>query len=629
MKRSFYLASVVCLSMVPVAAGAEEDCATCPVGDDDGYICVTTDDVYDDSDAYCNLIDAIKAAKNSDVVGCCDGSSSNVVLLGEEGPYVVSSKHNENSWGLPTINGDVEIEGNGQTIRRGAECSDDCPDESTWCSDDGVDNFRFFRVGAGATLRLDNLSLVNGRAQGGGAVRLEDGSLVVENSTLSCNDGRDKGGGAILALAPGSVSVSASTFAGNQTAGDGGAILVARDSSTQVAVDLNVSNSTFSANTAELGGAVAGLSSMVLIEQSTFKDNTVTDSTSRGTALLLKAGSQAEVTQTILSGEETICRITSNSSLTSGGYNISQDASCGLGEDTDTEGEQVPLSALGHWGGSTETHALGASGCLGEVDGRPVCLEDCSGGGQGCSPAIDVIPGGVNGCSTSDTDQRGVDRPQPDGGNCDVGAYEAICSADEDQDGVLTIDIFMDEAATDGCVAQVLNDSFCEEDTVYQTDCTIQWELIEYDTRSLDTNNNLDGLCFLVCEEGEECLDSEGNNLAGECMLCTDDEGCDQYSACSQANVDCSCEAIPGDPAGRNSCWPSSFLEYPGAAVNSGQTLSLVFKSADDGDCSNSGDPNADVEFAYALIISPVGESGAVCQPQWDPRMAVKAKTSK
>jgi hypothetical protein len=41
------------------------------------------------------------------------------------------------------------------------------------------------------------------------------------------------------------------------------------------------------------------------------------------------------------------------------------------------------------------------------------------------SPARDWIPYGVNGCGSEvTTDQRGVARPFPAGGACDVGAYE-------------------------------------------------------------------------------------------------------------------------------------------------------------------------------------------------------------
>jgi plastocyanin len=67
----------------------------------------------------------------------------------------------------------------------------------------------------------------------------------------------------------------------------------------------------------------------------------------------------------------------------------------------------VPLAAildpvLADHGGPTLTHAL--------VPG---------------SPAIDAIPWGTNGCGTTlISDQRDKARPQPAGGNCDIGAYE-------------------------------------------------------------------------------------------------------------------------------------------------------------------------------------------------------------
>jgi hypothetical protein len=58
------------------------------------------------------------------------------------------------------------------------------------------------------------------------------------------------------------------------------------------------------------------------------------------------------------------------------------------------------LGGLANNGGPTKTHALKLN-----------------------SPALDVIPSGDPGCVPgTDTDQRGIDRPQ--GVNCDIGAFE-------------------------------------------------------------------------------------------------------------------------------------------------------------------------------------------------------------
>ncbi|MGB3906748.1 MAG: PEP-CTERM sorting domain-containing protein, partial [Anaerolineae bacterium] len=40
-------------------------------------------------------------------------------------------------------------------------------------------------------------------------------------------------------------------------------------------------------------------------------------------------------------------------------------------------------------------------------------------------PALNRIPHSTNGCGTTiNVDERGVSRPQPPGGSCDVGAFE-------------------------------------------------------------------------------------------------------------------------------------------------------------------------------------------------------------
>jgi hypothetical protein len=88
--------------------------------------------------------------------------------------------------------------------------------------------------------------------------------------------------------------------------------------------------------------------------------------------------------------------------ISSGGYNLDSDGSCGLAGAGDQSGVNPLLGPLQDNGGPTNTHALLVS-----------------------SPAIDHIPIGTNGCGTTiTTDQRGVSRPQPSGGDCDIGAYE-------------------------------------------------------------------------------------------------------------------------------------------------------------------------------------------------------------
>lgn len=67
------------------------------------------------------------------------------------------------------------------------------------------------------------------------------------------------------------------------------------------------------------------------------------------------------------------------------------------------------LDPLAYYGGGIPTHRL-----------------------QSGSPALDQIAIGTIGCGTTvATDERGVDRPQPAGESCDVGAFELRQTAEE------------------------------------------------------------------------------------------------------------------------------------------------------------------------------------------------------
>src|SRR6185295_20419084 len=90
--------------------------------------------------------------------------------------------------------------------------------------------------------------------------------------------------------------------------------------------------------------------------------------------------------------------------LTSQGHNLIQRPNCTIDGDRtgDVVGQDPLLAPLAHRG-STWTHAL--------LPGSPA--RDSG------SPAA----AGVAGACES-TDQRGVARPQPGGGRCDIGAFE-------------------------------------------------------------------------------------------------------------------------------------------------------------------------------------------------------------
>jgi hypothetical protein len=86
--------------------------------------------------------------------------------------------------------------------------------------------------------------------------------------------------------------------------------------------------------------------------------------------------------------------------LVDGGYDLDSGTTCGLSGSGDLTNANPQLGTLEANGGPTATVALAPT-----------------------SPAVDIVPVGINGCGTTlKNDQRGVLRPQ--GTGCDSGAYE-------------------------------------------------------------------------------------------------------------------------------------------------------------------------------------------------------------
>jgi CSLREA domain-containing protein len=181
---------------------------------------------------------------------------------------------------------------------------------------------------------------ISGNADGGivnGSFRLEPGSLILENCTLSGNQ-------------MWRISGSIHNFAG----------------------PVEITHSTLSGNDSyDLGAGIGGATQQV-----------------RLLGTIVGNGTSGDCTGPVVSL----------------GNNLDSDGSCGLGAPSDLSGLDPLLGPLAQNGGFTPTQAL-----------------------QAGSPAIDHIAAAE--CAVA-TDQRGVARPQPAGGACDLGAYEAPPSAD-------------------------------------------------------------------------------------------------------------------------------------------------------------------------------------------------------
>jgi CSLREA domain-containing protein len=256
---------------------------------------------------------------------------------------------------------------------------------TTVTANSGINGGGIANGDTGVLSLTDSTVSLNTASQGGGIFSgyFDTGAstkVMLTNSTISGNavgSGPGTGFGGGIFANRGSVTIVNSTISGNTSFFAGGGINTGSSSLAVVALN----NSTIAGNTAgtvEAGGLGGGFTGFVAASNAIFADNT-------------------------LVGSPSDC----NGTLTSGGYNLIQSTvGCTVtGTTTGNILNQDPrLGLLGDNFGPTQTRAL--------LPG---------------SPAIDAgnpaIPGsGGNACAI--TDQRGIPRPQPTGGRCDIGAVE-------------------------------------------------------------------------------------------------------------------------------------------------------------------------------------------------------------
>lgn len=243
----------------------------------------------------------------------------------------------------------------------------------------------------GPALLQNSMIVSNTAANEGGGIRHDGSDLTIQNSTIAYNTTVDDtfsghgGGLTIFPIFTSSVTIENSTISYNSANGSGGGIYLSN--AYTPTNELTVYNSTIAHNTADAdadggdGGGIWHLDALVTLQNSMVAAN---EDGSDGAPDCVGP-------------------------ITSAGYNlIGNDAGCSFGAQANdmvgSSGSVIDplLGPLTDNGGATWTQAL-LSG----------------------SPALNVIPNGVNGCgSIFNEDQRGVSRPQ--GGNCDTGAFEMI-----------------------------------------------------------------------------------------------------------------------------------------------------------------------------------------------------------
>jgi LPXTG-site transpeptidase (sortase) family protein len=300
---------------------------------------------------------------------------------------------------------------------------------------------------AGFTLTLTNTTLTGNTSSNYGGGIYNDGGLTITGSTLSSNSATYGGG----VYNGNSMSITGSTLSGNSTAvanGQGGGIynagaLTVTDCtfSGNVASEgwLNhggggiynsgtgtVKGSTFTLNRGFYGGGIENSSTATLaITNTTFFGNTATDgggifndgtltlrnSTFSGNTVYWEGGSifsagTLNYTNTILAnsilaglpvaGSECWCSVGTNLN------NLVEDGSGSTNGVNFRTGDPALATALADNGGPTATLALLAGSVAIDAGNNATCAA----------------------APVSGKDQRGVVRPLPIGGTCDIGAYE-------------------------------------------------------------------------------------------------------------------------------------------------------------------------------------------------------------
>ncbi len=333
---------------------------------------VAAADISVDSD--CSLANAIREANGAAQSGSQNNCEAGTDGSGAAGADTITLTRDVTlSATPPEITSDIIIDGGGYTIS-------------------GQDRHRIYFQGSGA-VRLENLNLLSGRTNySGGAILLIGGSLTLDKVSVTDSVASGSGGGI---LSESAILIIRDSFFGNNLAGYGGGAI---SFATHTSGASSIENSTFFGNRAGWGGAIYA-SGNPNDEPFTLSHVTITgNSETTGNELDYAGGIESatgvlRVYNSILYGNgEFDCHGTA---LSAGAGNIIGANGCGGSPSTDDP--LLPAGLTRPEDGSPSYFALVAN-----------------------SPAVNNAVD--DHCLA--TDQRGVSRPYPADGKCDIGAYE-------------------------------------------------------------------------------------------------------------------------------------------------------------------------------------------------------------
>ena len=395
----------------------------------------------------CNLADAITAANNNMATGgCTAGSGDDVLELAAGNTFSLNSS-------LPAVSSNITINGNGATIERPFNAPNDfriltAANADLTVNDTTITGGVDFNGNFGGGIRMDDGTLTINRSTitgntGGGVVINNGGTSTISNSEISYNYGivaQRYGSG--VSVVSSQLDINNSTISNNFTQSTvGSGALYMSDSDGPVTVNLN--SSTVSGNLSQNdGGGIAhqhsGNGSTLNVQNSTISGNV---SYGDGGGLSIQ-GATATIlgstfTQNYAQGDGggmhiSSGRLTVQQSLLAGNYLY------GSGPQLRVDGGNVTLANFNSFGfasvSGTSGIAPGATDIIPSVPNLTDLMSNSltDNGGPTLThalnlsgPAVDFIPAGS--CLTS-SDQTGKIRPIDADGDgtsfCDIGAVE-------------------------------------------------------------------------------------------------------------------------------------------------------------------------------------------------------------
>ena len=381
-----------------------------------GTINVTTTADEFGTGAACSLREAVEAINTGGSYGGCvntGGTADTIQLqaLTYTLTLLAAGNYSTNAQGsLYIYQESVTIRGAGaqQTVIQGGASFDD----------------RVFHIddtSVGPTVAMEGLTIQGGNspADGGGIYAYMPGgsgtsTLTLVDVVLRDNQAAGNGGGLGTHYGPG-IILRDVTITGNEADFGGGIYNEQRyglDDGYYPSQEMQMTNVTISDNEAQNSGgglyvnffSEGSVPSLVTATHVTFANNTAVGGSGGN---IYNKQSIVQLASTIVSGGTDSsgannCAGDPSANITSLGYNLDSGTTCGLTGLGDLQNANPLLDALADYGGDIPTHRLGSG-----------------------SPALDSIPLGTNGCGTTiAVDERGVSRPQPPGGSCDMGAFE-------------------------------------------------------------------------------------------------------------------------------------------------------------------------------------------------------------